>query len=193
MYYFTSDLHFGSEETITFDNRPFKNAKQFQNKTIQTWNKMMNKEDTLFVIGDFLDYHDDTKDNWKSTLNLIKKIKPKVVLILGNNEERVIKYIFNENYEEFKKYCLSIGFHDIQQTQDITINKIQFHLVHKPKNKKDNMLNLFGHSHKAIGLYKPYGFNIGCDLNNYKPYSEKDIMILVEKKEKYWDKDTNLL
>ena len=192
MNYFTSDLHFGSNDTITFDNRPFKNYKQFQNKIIKQWNKMMNKEDTLYVIGDFLDYHEDTKESWKVTLNLITKIKPKVILILGNNEERVIKNIFNNNFEEFRKYCISIGFNDVLETHQITIKDIPFHLVHKPKHKKDNILNLFGHSHKALGLYKPYGFNIGCDLNNYKPYSEDDIMVLVEKKEKYWDKDINL-
>ena len=54
------------------------------------------------------------------------------------------------------------------------------------------MLNLFGHSHKAMGLYKSFGFNIGCDLNNYNLYSEDDIMFLLGKKSKFWDKDENL-
>ena len=29
MYYFTSDLHFGDDDTVEFDMRPFKNAKSF--------------------------------------------------------------------------------------------------------------------------------------------------------------------
>jgi len=193
MLYFTSDLHFGSESTIKFDKRPFKNSKQFQHTIIKKWNKIMTKEDTLYVIGDFTDYHDDTKDISLEQLSLVKKIKANVILILGNNEERIVKKVFDNNFNEFKKHCMSLGFKDVLQKLDITINNIPFHLVHKPKEKKEGILNLFGHSHKALGLYKPYGFNIGCDLNNYEPYSEKDIMILLEKKEKYWDSDTNLL
>ena len=54
------------------------------------------------------------------------------------------------------------------------------------------MLNLFGHSHKAMGIYKSFGFNVGCDLNNYMPYSENDIIYLLQKKQEFWDKDENL-
>lgn len=68
----------------------------------------------------------------------------------------------------------------------------KFYLIHKPKQHKENVLNLFGHSHRAIGLYKPFGFNIGCDLNHFRLYSEKDIQHLLNMKEKYWDKDDNL-
>ena len=193
MFYFTSDLHFGSEDTIKFDKRPFKNAKVFQNHIIKMWNRMLNEEDTLYIIGDFVDYHEETKDKCMKMLSLVKKIKPKVKLILGNNEERIINNLFDGNFEEFRKYCVSLGFEDVGKEEEIHINMIPFNLVHKPKHHKDTMLNLFGHSHKAIGLYKPYGFNIGCDLNNYEPYSEEDIMILLDKKEKYWDKDSNLL
>jgi len=193
MFYFTSDLHFGSENTIKFDKRPFKNAKVFQSKIIKSWNKIIKKEDTLYVIGDFIDYHEDTKDKCLETLEIVKKVKSNVILILGNNEERVIKNLFNNEFEKFKTHCISLGFKNIMTDYDITINNIPFHLVHKPKDRKEGILNLFGHSHKAIGLYKPYGFNIGCDLNNYQPYSEKDILNLLKKKEDYWDKDINLL
>ena len=193
MLYFTSDLHFGSDSTIKFDKRPFKNSKHFQKRVIKRWNKLLNKDDTLYVIGDFIDCHEDTEDTCLNNLKLVNKIKTNVILILGNNEERIIKHIFNNNFEEFKTHCISLGFKDVLKDITITINNIPFFLVHKPKNRKENILNLFGHSHKALGLYKPYGFNIGCDLNNYDPYSENDIMTLVDKKETYWDKDINLI
>ena len=125
-------------------------------------------------------------------MSLVKKIKAKVVLILGNNEERIIKYFFDGNFDKFKDYCLSIGFTSVKENDIINICNTTFFLTHKPKHHNGEMLNLFGHSHKALGLYKPFGFNIGCDLNNYRPYSEKDIQILLDKKEKYWDKDENL-
>ena len=193
MFYFTSDLHFGSEDTIKFDKRPFKNHKVFKAKILKIWNTLLSNEDTLYVIGDLVDYHEETKDKVLKELKVVKKINAKVKLILGNNEERIVDNLFNGDFEVFRRYCIELGFEDVRKEEEIHINMIPFNLVHKPKHHKDGMLNLFGHSHKALGLYKPYGFNIGCDLNNYEPYSEDDIMVLLEKKEKYWDKDSNLI
>ena len=192
MKFFTSDLHFGSDDTIKLDKRPFKNSKDFEKQTIKSWNKVAGKNDIIFVVGDLVDCHSSTNNKCLNNFNVIKKLKAKIVLILGNNEERIIKYYFNDNFDEFKKYCISLGFNDIKKDDIININNISFYLIHKPKHHKKEMLNLFGHSHKAMGLYKSFGFNIGCDLNNYQLYSEQDITNLLEKKNKYWDKDDNL-
>ena len=192
MLFFTSDLHFGSNETIKFDNRPFKSSKQFEKYFIKNLNKISKCNDTIYVIGDFVDFHKESDKSYIEKLKLAKKFKSKIILIIGNNEERIIKHCFNNSFEDFKKFCLSSGFYDVKINDTIIINKTSFYLTHKPKNHKKDMLNLFGHSHKAMGLYKSFGFNIGCDLNNYKPYSEKDIISLLQKKLKYWDKDENL-
>lgn len=190
--YFTSDLHFGSNETIKFDKRPFKNAKDFEKKVIRKWNKVAKKDDIIYVVGDFVDCHSDSNYKCVQKLQLVKKVKAKVVLILGNNEKRIIKYYFNNSFEQFQQFCLTCGFCDVCENHIIYIDDIPFYLIHKPKEHNENMLNLFGHSHKAMGLYKSFGFNIGCDLNNYELYSEKDIMFLIEKKNNFWDKDENL-
>lgn len=192
MLFFTSDLHFGSEDTIKFDNRPFKNAKQFEKWTIKHWNKVSNKNDIIYVVGDFIDCHSKTDDSCVKKFLIAKKIKAKIVLIIGNNEQRIIKYYFNNDFEKFKEYCIYCGFYDVKYNDVITINNEHFYLTHKPKDCKKDMLNLFGHSHKAMGIYKSFGFNIGCDLNNYKLYCENDILNLLQKKIDFWDKDENL-
>ena len=43
-----------------------------------------------------------------------------------------------------------------------------------------------------MGIYKSFGFNVGCDLNHFKLYSENDIKQLLKMKSLYWDKDENL-
>ena len=43
MNFFTSDLHFGSNQTIKMDNRPFKNAKHFEKITLKIIKKLKNK------------------------------------------------------------------------------------------------------------------------------------------------------
>ena len=123
---------------------------------------------------------------------LVKKIKAQVVLIMGNNEDRVVKYFFNNNFEKFREYCISVGFKDVFKNLFVTIKGKEFYLTHKPINYKKDVMNLFGHCHRAMGIYKPFGFNIGCDLNHFRVYSEDDVESLLNMKEVYWDRDKNL-
>lgn len=192
MYFFTSDTHFGDEEILKQDLRPFKNAKQFAKKLINTWNKQAKKDDVIYVIGDFIDCDGAGYDSWKKALLLVSKIKAKVVLIVGNNEQRVIKYYFDNNFESFKNYCLSIGFIDVLENTIIHMHGMDFFLTHKPLNYNPNYFNLFGHMHASGGLYKPFGINVGCDLSHFRLFSENDILHFVDKKAKYWDKDKHL-
>ncbi len=192
MYYFSSDLHFGSQEDLLIDNRPFKNTKQFKKFVIKTWNKQTNKNDTIFIIGDIIDCDSPDNHSWKENLSVVKKFKAKVVLIVGNNEERVIKYFFNNDFDKFKKYCLDLGFKDVHKNLVLEFAGQKFYLVHKPKNYNPNYINLFGHMHRAGGIWKPFGFNIGCDINHFRLHSENDISFLLYLKPKYWDNDENL-
>lgn len=192
MYYFSSDTHFGDKGTLVMDMRPFKNAKQFDRYVIKTWNKQTTKDDTIFIVGDFIDCDGPGCDSWKKTLKYVKKLKAKVVLIIGNNEQRVIKYYFNNSFEDFKTHCLNLGFKDVCQNLQIHMFKQNFYLTHKPKNHNPNMLNLYGHIHRSGGIYKPFGFNVGCDLNHFRLYSEKDIQQLIDMKNDYWDTDQNI-
>ena len=192
MYYFTSDTHFGDDEILKQDLRPFKNAKQFARILIKTWNKQATKDDVIYVIGDFVDCDGYGYDTWKDSLLLVAKIKAKVVLIIGNNEQRVIKHYFDNNFESFKNYCLSVGFRDVLINTVIHVQDRDYFLTHKPFDYNPNYFNLFGHMHASGGLYKPFGLNVGCDLSHFRLLSENDIFHFINKKEKFWDKDKHL-
>ncbi len=192
MRYFTSDTHFSDDYTLTVDMRPFKNTKQYDNYIIKTWNNQTTKNDLIYVVGDFLDCDGKGYDSWHQSIMYVKKLKAQVILILGNNEERIIRHYFNNSFKDFREYCLSIGFKDVCKNATIEINNQQFYLTHKPINCKRNMLNLYGHIHRAGGIYSPLGFNINCDMNHYRLYSEDDILHLLNLKNKYWDIDKNL-
>lgn len=191
MYFFTSDTHFSDKDTLEVDNRPFKSAKKFDRFVIKTWNKQTKKEDTIFVVGDFVDC-DGKSESWKTSIKYVKKIKANVVLILGNNEERVIKNFFNNDFEAFRQHCLKCGFKDVHKNLTISFDGNEFFLTHKPKDHKEGMLNLYGHIHRSGGLYKPYGINIGCDLNHFRLFTQKDIQKFLFMKENFWDKNESL-
>jgi len=192
MKYFSSDVHFSDPSTLINDNRPFKSCEDFDKYIVNLWNKQTTKRDTIYVIGDFLDCDGVDHTEWKQSIQLVQKLKAKVILIIGNNEERVIKYFFDGDFEAFRQYCKNVGFHEIHKDLIVKINDIEFFLTHKPINYKKGMMNLFGHSHRSLGLYSPFGFNIGCDLNHFRLYSESDIDHLMNMKTKYWDKDKSL-
>lgn len=172
--------------------RPLKNAKVFAKKMIKNWNKQAKRGDVIYILGDFIDCDGKGFDGWKEYLPWVKKLKAEVVLIMGNNEDRVVKHFFNNSYDDFKHYCLELGFSNVYKRLEIDINGNAVYLAHKPLNCKMNMINLFGHVHAAGGIYFPWGLNVGCDLFNYKLLSEKDILHLLEKKEKYWHKSIQL-
>lgn len=192
MKYFTSDPHFNNPETIINDNRPFKNPKAFDKAIIRLWNKQTKSGDTIYVIGDFLDCDNETCLGWKKAITYPKKLKADVVLILGNNEQRIIKFFFNNSFSAFREACLKNGFKEVYKNEEIEMLNQKFYLTHKPLNYKDGMLNLFGHMHRGGGIYKPFGFNVGCDLNHFRLYSEADIAHLIQMKTLYWDKDKNI-
>ncbi|MBE5746052.1 MAG: hypothetical protein E7359_02060 [Clostridiales bacterium] len=171
MIFFTSDCHFNDYEVIKREFRPFKTTKECDKYILKTWNKQAKKGDTIYVIGDFISYGSRHRDLYKKGILNIKKIKANVVLLLGNNEERLIKAEFDNCFENFKKYCLNLGFKDVKKDEFLEFNDKKFYLTHEPQNHKDNYINLFGHIHKLGGLFKPFGINIACDMNFLQLYS----------------------
>ena len=192
MNFFTSDIHFSDLTTLKSDLRPFKNTKQFDKHIIKTWNKQAKKSDTIYVVGDLIDCDGENHDEWKTSSLLIKKIKANIILIMGNNEDRIVKYFFNNNFELFKEYCLNLGVKEVHKNLLIKMRDKEFYLTHKPFDYKSDYLNLFGHTHAAGGIYKPFGLNVGCDLHHYRLISENEIFHLLAKKEKFWNKDKHL-
>lgn len=192
MYFFTSDTHLGDQGTFISDLRPYKNARVLAKKMIKMWNRQAKRGDTIYIVGDFIDCDGEGFDGWKEYLLWVKKIKADVVLITGNNEDRVVKFYFNSSFEDFKNYCISIGFKNVCENLNLNMLGQNIYLTHKPADCKKEMMNIFGHVHAAGGIYRPFGINVGCDLFGYRLLSEIDIKHLLNKKEKYWNKDKHL-
>ena len=193
MLFFTADTHFGGTEIINRENRPFTNHKEMDLFLIKTFNTQANRSDTIYCLGDFINYNELEKDNWKESFNYVKEIDASIVLLLGNNEERVIKEEFDNNFESFKEYLLNVGFRNVFNSYYINILNQRVFLNHYPSRHDKTTFNLFGHTHRITGFYKPYGFNVGVDVNNFKLFSEKDLEKLYERKIKFLDIDEDVL
>lgn len=192
MNYFTSDLHFGSDEILVRENRPFKNISAFQEYCFILWNQQLTEKDTLWIIGDFINYNRKqplSKKEIDDVFGSIKQIKAKVILILGNNELRIIQDFFDNDFQSFRDYLIHLGFYDVKKDAYLSFENESFYLNHFPSAHIEDYVNLFGHTHRATGLWKPYDLNVGCDLNYFRAYSENDILSLLYTKRKWWDND----
>lgn len=189
MNFYTSDIHFGDTPTFEEMLRPFKSVRDFDKFMIKQINKQAKAGDTIYVIGDMVDCDGPEFEQWRKTIYYVKKIKAQVVLIIGNNEDKIVKYFFKNNFNKFKQFCLDIGYKDVKKSAYTIIGNTKFYMVHKPSQCKKDMMNLFGHVHNAGGLYYPFGINVGCDLNYLRLYSEKDIEHIIKDRWPYWVND----
>ena len=81
--YVIADLHFGHENIIKYENRPFDNAAMMDLSLIQLWNGAVENEDLVYVLGDF------TLSRKKEVIgNLVKRLAGRKVLIMGNHDTR---------------------------------------------------------------------------------------------------------
>ena len=192
MYFFTADLHVGEEEIIERESRPFENMKEMEDAFVNNVNKVASKDDTLYVLGDWINYNSQRRSDL-SAFEVVRRIDPKVILIMGNNEQRLLDEMFNGDLQAMREAVINMGFKDLLPEDDVEFGGETFHLIHHPTDHKEGCVNLFGHTHRCTGLWKSFGLNVGIDLNYFRPFSEADILLLLEKKRQWMDNDPDIL
>lgn len=98
--FYISDLHLNHGNVIRFDRRPFEMVGEMNEALIANWNKVVGKEDTVYILGDFCW---DKQTDWPQYL---KRMNGKKILVRGNHDPKVyypeIKALFQEicDYKE---------------------------------------------------------------------------------------------
>ncbi len=175
--FFTSDTHFGSERTLKFSNRNYKNAQEMDQDLISKWNQIVKANDKVFHLGDFGNYEE------------IKKLNGKVTLIMGNYEEKDLQDNFDNNFDRYKNHLLSLGFEDvIEKGLVYDLNGEKIYLTHRPLECKKDCFNLFGHIHEK-NMCKRFGLNVGVDSHKCYPCSKDEIMFYKNAIENHYDED----
>lgn len=79
--FFTADMHFGHENVISFDKRPFETVEEMDEELIRRWNAKVDKGDLVYVLGDMI---------WKTRNGdaeaLIRSLNGQIILIKGNHD-----------------------------------------------------------------------------------------------------------
>lgn len=178
--FFTSDTHFGCEQTLKNSFRPFNSVEEMDEAIIANWNSVVGKDDIVYHLGDFGD------------LATSHRLNGQIHLIIGNHElknhgNRDIKY-------KFREFCRKYNFKDICFNKKIELNNQKFYLTHKPSHylQHNEYFTLFGHLHR-FALIKTFGLNVGQDMHFFKPIDISTVFHYQRLIEKRYKHDIDIL
>ena len=175
MIYYIADTHFGHENILHYDSRPFKNIETMDDALVFNWNNSVRPEDTVYVLGDAF------WGNEERCVQIMKMLNGHKHLIQGNHDK--VQGKLKNLWESISQYA------------EITDKETPVVLSHYPimfyKNQRYGAVMLYGHVHKRhwgyiekwrneqIGLGLPSRlFNVGCmmDYMNYTPRTLNEIL-----------------
>ena len=182
--FFISDLHFGHNNVLKFDNRPYFTIKEHDEDLVGRWNTAVSREDTVYILGDVSWY------DAEPTIDLLNRLNGSKNLIVGNHDQKLVK---NRRFRD----C----FLDIADYKEISVsagNAVhQLVLCHYPipcfNRHFYGAYHLYGHVHNSFEwnmmehfkaemtqLYsKPCNmYNVGCMIPymDYTPRTLEEIV-----------------
>ena len=87
--FYISDWHYGHDNIIAFDNRPFKNVDEMNKVLVENWNSVVSSGDIVYVLGDMF------WCNLNISLPILNGLNGQKFLIKGNhdrcNDSRFLK------------------------------------------------------------------------------------------------------
>ena len=170
--YFSSDTHFGHDRDFIWGARGFKNITEMNEQIVKNWNETVDVEDDVYVLGDLM-----LGDN-EAGIKIIKQLKGKIHVILGNHDTASRKTLYEECYNVV----------DVKYADVIKFNGYTFYLSHYPtitsnhddeKPLKAKIISLCGHSHysnKFKDMDKGTIYHVEMESHNNMPVSLETII-----------------
>ena len=188
--WFTSDLHFGHKNVITYCDRPWATVEEMNEALIKIWNDTVHPKDTVYCLGD-LSMSPRVMEEISAKLNGHK------ILVAGNHD-RCFAWNGKPRTRELIRY--SAAGWEVHQTLDLELkdgtNILLSHLpYHDPETKQHDVryleyrpqdkgqFLLHGHQH-AKYLKAGRKIDVGID-NNFSLYNEDYIIKLIKDNEDF--------
>jgi calcineurin-like phosphoesterase family protein len=154
--FFIADTHFGDEDVLIYEKRPFKDVDDMDETMLKNWNSVVGKDDTIIIAGDFCWYTDRN-----DVADLMNALNGKKIFIIGNHD------VQKETW-----------YHNMGNVQHVSafpiIYKEWFVVSHKPPeyfNEATPYFWVYGHVH-ATELYQTVTKRSACvcvERWNYTP------------------------
>ena len=179
--WFTSDCHFCHANVIKYDNRPFNDVEEMNERLILNWNSVVGEKDVVFYLGDLS--FDRSGGN---TERIVNELNGKIHYILGNHDdERDIRKL--NRFETISDY-VNLSINDLDNPR----KKQGIMMMHYPILSWDKAhhgdWHLHGHCHQSLvtqnpEYYKRKVLDMGCNGWEYRPVSYNEIKAIMAAKE----------
>jgi len=166
-----ADTHFWHDRVIMYERRPWSNLNEMHEDMISRWNSVVNKSDTVYLLGDA------SLGNKKNTTSIISRLRGNKILIMGNHCMRnSVTWWRDTGFHWVSKYPIMYGSKPCNPTMDVCLSHIPLSNI-----RKTNMINIHGHLHSNIGseIYKNAKNTICVSMENIN-YTPVDLDELIE-------------
>ena len=160
--FLTADMHFGHENIIKYESRPYANAEAMDDAIIKNWNKAVSKRDTVIVAGDVSFYGKE------KTAEIVQQLYGKKILIKGNHDQR------NNNW------WLDVGFDEVSNYP--IIYKEWFVIQHEPPtyyNDATPYFYVYGHVHGSE-MYRTLTKQTACVCMERWDYTPVELQKIID-------------
>ena len=151
-----ADLHFGHDNIIKYEKRPFSNAAEMDDRLIELWNSVVSRNDIVYVLGDFT-----LSRKTNLIKNILKLLHGKKILIMGNHDTKKPRDYIMCGFEVATKKPIMVDPGVI--------------LMHEPLNDVSliapNYIYFFGHVHSNHTAMDDYQncMCVSAERIGYKP------------------------
>lgn len=158
--YFTSDTHLFHKNILKFEDRPYASYEEMTEDMINKWNSQVNDDDIIYHIGDL------SFGNCDQTIEVLKRLKGKIILIKGNHD-------LSKHYQKINELGLLHEYHEVGIT--LKYKKQQMWLTHYPLEigLRPRKWSIHGHIHSEESAWENQ-INVGVDSPHFKhkPFGE---------------------
>ena len=167
MIYFISDLHLGHENVISLCKRPFTNIEEMDERLICEWNKVVHRNDKVYILGDIIFKSASAPEYY------LERLKGEKHLIIGNHDRTWIDKV------DLQKY-----FKSVEAMLIINTGKGKATLCHFPMLAYEGRYMIHGHIHAKASKLEYWEviknnhcmLNAGVDINGFKPVSLEELI-----------------
>lgn len=182
---YISDLHFGHANVIRFDNRPFSDVAEMERVLIDNWNNVTDKNDTVYILGDFCW---GKEPEWKRIVPLLNGNK---VLIRGNHDIKEMSSELKKMFQDIKEYkeITDDGRHVIMCHYPILLYKSSYNpdcymlCGHVHVTRENDFLNKWREELRKTKATNSHNcgniFNVGC-MMPYMSYTPRTLDEIIQ-------------
>ena len=138
MNFYIADPHWGHQNVMGFDSRPFNTIEENDMVLIGNWNNVVGIDDTVYILGD-IGWYGSTK-----MIEILKQLNGNKVLIKGNHDHKLLK---NQKFRD--QFIEITDYKEIVNDDGSGLVLCHYPLITFRNHYRGNWWHFYGHVHST--------------------------------------------